>query len=561
MAPLDSLCESGRGEADLVGALLVRPDAINEVQGLVSESDFLQPDLRTIFGALLRAGSNDSENFLVAVADVLKEGGQLSAIGGTRFLAELAVLGDGAFPYREHLARSVARGAQKRRIATTMSNLAQEAASIDPGDSGLEVFISNARRDLDEVLFSSPEGNATRKRRANLTCLGDVQPQTVQWLWPHRIALGKLTVIMGDPGIGKSLITMDMAARVSVGAAWPDGRAGLEHTADVILISAEDDPADTIRPRLDEAGGDPARVHILRGVFEGGANNAERSFTLEDLPVLDKALLAYPSSRLVVIDPVSAYMGSKNSHSDAEVRGLLAPLAALAATHNVAVVIVMHPNKDIKKAALHRASGSLAFIAQARTAWIVARDPDQPERSFLVPGKSNIGPLGTGLAFSIQQSEGCTHPLVVWEKDPIHVQADDVLSTEARHRVRPDRDEASEFLVEFLADGPRTVAEIRENAEARMIKEHTLRRARKGLGIVFGKEGFQGEGTWALPGKQITPESSTAEMGTLDLRGHHWRDKAQTTIESDETRASAHQPLKRAHVREAGRDSRKEAAS
>jgi len=179
-----------------------------------------------------------------------------------------------------------------------------------------------------------------------LTCLADVEPAEIKWLWPRRVPLGRITLLVGMPGEGKSFLTIYMAARVSTGSPWPDGAAC--PNGSVILVSAEDDPADTIRPRLDAHYADVRRVHLLAMVRQIGDNgeSGEAMFTLADLPALEAALKRHPDCKLVVVDPIGSFLGRQtDAHRDNEVRGVLAPVAQLAAKYGVAVLVVAHRRK------------------------------------------------------------------------------------------------------------------------------------------------------------------------------------------------------------------------
>jgi RecA-family ATPase len=157
-----------------------------------------------------------------------------------------------------------------------------------------------------------------------LVRLADVRPEPVTWLWPGRVAAGKLALLVGDPGLGKSWISLDVDARLSAGLPWPDG--GSPSAGSVLLLSAEDGVADTIRPRLDTLGADVTQVHHLAVLRTG---ERDRAVQLTDVAALELAIHRI-HARLLIIDPISAYLGSTDSHRDAEVRGLIAPLPALA---------------------------------------------------------------------------------------------------------------------------------------------------------------------------------------------------------------------------------------
>jgi RecA-family ATPase len=159
------------------------------------------------------------------------------------------------------------------------------------------------------------------------TLLSEVEPEQVEWLWPGRLPLGKLAVLDGDPGLGKSVVTLDVAARLSVGLELPDGQPC--EPAGVVLLSAEDGLRDTIRPRLDAAGADSERIFALSTVVE--AKGGERMISLtKDLTVIERAIERVEAG-LVVVDPLTAFLSEKtDSHKDQDVRRALAPLAALA---------------------------------------------------------------------------------------------------------------------------------------------------------------------------------------------------------------------------------------
>ena len=170
-----------------------------------------------------------------------------------------------------------------------------------------------------------------------------IEPEAISWLWPQRIARGKITLIAGLPGLGKSQVTTDMSAITSSGGTWPTGEAS--DACDVPVLSAEDDPADTIRPRLRPVA-QPNPVHIIEAVrYDRG----EKLFNLEDdVEALANYLVTHPGTKLVIVDPIDAYLGRTDSHKNAEVRRVLAPLAKLAADHDVAFLGVTHLSKSLK---------------------------------------------------------------------------------------------------------------------------------------------------------------------------------------------------------------------
>ncbi|MCC6228375.1 MAG: AAA family ATPase [Phycisphaerales bacterium] len=332
--------------------------------------------------------------------------------------------------------------------------------------------------------------------------LSDVRPEPVSWLWPGRIALGKLTLIAGDPGLGKSFLTLDMAARVSMGRAWPDAPGVATTPGGVVLLNAEDGVADTIRPRLEAAGADLGRIVALAAIRSLGVNGREsaRMFDLSrDLTRLEETIGSEDGCRLVVIDPVTAYLGGVDSHKNAEVRGLLAQLSAIAERHRVAVVAVTHLNKSGGGPAIYRAMGSLAFAAAARAAWAVSKDKDDPRRRLLLPIKNNIAPDTGGLAYRIESLgvDGC--PVVAWEPDPVNVNADDALASDrAEGGGRTERDDAADWLRDYLGNGSKLARDVLIESKAAGFSKRTIDRAKPAAGVRTRKEAFGGGWVWEL---------------------------------------------------------------
>ena len=256
-----------------------------------------------------------------------------------------------------------------RALATRQPVLTSEALAA-----------SRARWDPPDAAPHSPESHANTEHVGSLTtrCLLDIEAKPVCWLWPGRIARGKLTIIAGEPGLGKSQITASIAAVVTRGGRWPVEGQQCE-PGHVLFLSAEDDPADTLRSRLEAAGADLNRVHIVDGVtagYTGDGSRTNRTFSLQaDVQALGLKLAELGDVAVVVIDPITAYMGDTDSHKNADVRGLLAPLSELAARYDTAIIAISHLTKAVGAKALMRVTGSLAFVAAARAAYLVTNDP------------------------------------------------------------------------------------------------------------------------------------------------------------------------------------------
>ena len=318
------------------------------------------------------------------------------------------------------------------------------------------------------------------------------------------LRLGKLTLIVSDPGEGKSFMLLDLASRISTGALWPDG-SGRAPQGSVVLLGAEDDLADTVVPRLNAAGADLAKIVALKAVRNRDEQGEyERQLDLQrDLDVIEQAIDATPGCRMLGVDPVNSYMGETDTHKNAEVRAVLAPLSELAAKHHVAVVAVHHFRKG-EGSAKHRVTGSLAFIAAARAAWTIAPDKTDPSgrRKLFLCCKNNLGPDQSGLAFELTARHSGSVPCIEWLPGPVNVSVDEALSQGKGSR-GPDPDEreaAEEFLRDALADGPRTSRDVEAEAlEAHMLAKRTLARARKKLGVEAFRETPTGPWMMRLP--------------------------------------------------------------
>ncbi|HST04132.1 MAG TPA: AAA family ATPase [Chloroflexia bacterium] len=336
-----------------------------------------------------------------------------------------------------------------------------------------------------------------------LVCLADVVPEQVRWLWPGRIPLGKLTILDGDPGLGKSVMTTDLAARVSNGWAMPDGTLGdLQEPAGVILLSLEDGLADTIRPRLDAAGADVRRIAAREKVVELCADGT-RTMRIPDLSDIYQIEcdIARHSAKLAVIDPVMAYLpADTKSYTDHDVRRVLTPLAEMAERTGCAVLVLRHLNKATGGNPLYRGGGSIGFIGAARAGLLVGKDPDDStgERRVLVVNKSNLGRDPGALAFHIEAGDN-GHAIIVWDGPTGHTATS--LLTASSPEDQSVLAEGIAFLEDLLHDGPCRASEVKKHAKDAGISDRTLNAGKQKLGIKPQKRGAITDGywEWALP--------------------------------------------------------------
>lgn len=330
---------------------------------------------------------------------------------------------------------------------------------------------------------------------ASFVILSTVERQTVPWLWQGKIPLSRPTVLDGDPDTGKSTIAFDIAARVTTGRPMPFEDAPLIPAGGIVILSAEDDAADTIRPRIEAAGGDSRRVAV---------------FKLENLPDLDddglarieEAILAV-NAKLVIVDPLMAFIPDKrDTHRDHQIRRAMRPLFALSARTGAAILVLRHLNKSEGSNAKYRGGGSIGITGAVRSGMLAAPDPDDPNRRVLARVKCNLAPWWPSLQYELAPADGCA--VVRWIGESPH-RADDLLASPGQ-RQRPI-DDAVDFLETELARGPRPETEIRAKASLAGITKRTLDRAKKELGVESKKRGM-GAWYWHLPGTQ---ERASAE--------------------------------------------------
>jgi hypothetical protein len=235
------------------------------------------------------------------------------------------------------------------------------------------------------------------------TLLSDIKSKQLHWLWEKRIPRGKLTTLDGDPGLGKSLLTLDLAARITTGRPMPDGTPGVQGS--VILIAPEDSAADTIKPRIEAAGGDPSHIRLLNFVEHRNPRTGETSpssFTLsEDFIPLIHTIYRTPPT-LVIIDPLVAVLGSGiSAFNEQKIRKTFSYLATLARNTRCAFLIVRHLNKGRSENALYQGGGSIGIIATVRAGLLVIQHPSDEKQRLLVSIKNNYSEKASNLTYQV----------------------------------------------------------------------------------------------------------------------------------------------------------------
>ena len=326
----------------------------------------------------------------------------------------------------------------------------------------------------------------------------EMEPEIITWLWPERVALKKLTLVVGDPESGKSLFTTWMAARVSSGTPWPD--LCTPPSGGVLILQNEDGAADTVLPRLIQYSADRSKVAILRGAGIRTADNQERMFSLlQDVDKLKKEIQRRGDVKMVIMDPIQSYFGGAlsgkvNTNADAHMRAILGPLKAMAEETGVAVVGVTHLNKASQMDMTYRIGGSIAIMAIARSVWLIKWDRDPDGMRYFQSMKSNKKAGIPGLAFKINKDNGD-----VTFHDAVVPSAADLLSPTFNE---PGAAEAQRWLREQLAAGPKNSRDLFDAGGQEGFSQGMLHRAKKPLGVKVQRIGGPGRGAghweWSL---------------------------------------------------------------
>jgi hypothetical protein len=349
----------------------------------------------------------------------------------------------------------------------------------------------------------SINGERTRSSSTDLIkrrCLADIKPEEVDFLWHPYIPKGKLTLIEGDPGVGKSWLTCALATATAAGSGplgWKEDTRGK-----VLMLSVEDGLADTIRPRLDSMGADVTHIEALEGplVFNDAGLLRLEAEIIEVKPTL------------VIIDPLVAYLGAGvDLHKANETRAVMARLSIIAEKYNCAIIAVRHITKGGRDKAIYRGIGSIDFTAACRSVLLVGNDPDDPKRRAMVQIKCNLAPMGGAVGYEIREGQ------FFWTGES-SLTAERILASAIDEGRGSSRKSAEEFLREILADGPVPSKEIEKEAKGAGISQSTLTRAKEALGIRARKEGQPGSKdqpwVWEMPGAaEGSHEGSQKENG------------------------------------------------
>lgn len=350
---------------------------------------------------------------------------------------------------------------------------------------------------------TSAPARRTERRPLEVVKMADVNPESIDWLWAGRIPRGCLTVLDGDPGLGKSTLVCELAASLTCGRLLPGQQQSVR--AGVLIVNAEDSIAATIRTRLDAAGADVEQVWAVR--------RPDLQIP-DDLPEIEAAANDHRAG-LIVLDPFMAYLSERtNSFKDQQVRRALAPLQHMAERLGVAVLVVRHMNKATGGPALYRGGGSIGIIGAARSGLLLARDPDDPERRILAAIKNNLARSPRALRFRLVSVGEVARIEWLGECD---WEADRLVGPPESEESRTALDSACEFLRQALADGPQPQANLIDRAAKESIRPGTLKRAKQKLGVISQKSaGERGRWEWELPPSAENRAESPSPAAPVD---------------------------------------------
>src|SRR5262245_33216857 len=407
------------------------------------------------------------------------------------------------------------------RLGATIEEISTALAAINTARCTPPLSDREVQRIAQSVGRYAPEDLAELAASYAVVTLDDVVPEVVGWIDPGRLALKKIVLGDGDPGLGKTTVLLDYGARITRGWPMPGGAQGdLDGPAGVVVLTAEDGLADTVVPRLAAAGADLTRVVALTGVPD--RDGTLRPPTIGDLGALDYAI-GKVAAKLVIIDPLMAFLPpGVNPYHDHEIRRALAPLAALAERTGVCIVCVRHLTKSGGANPLYRGGGSIGIIGAARSGLLTAVDPDDPTGTtrILAVTKANLSALAPSLKYRLGVNDAGV-VRVEWLGTSPRSAAD--LLAAADPSARTARDDAIDFLRAALAKGAGAARDLRREAEDQDITEITLRRARTKLGVQTERTGF-GPGsvvTWRLPAAGVSTIGDQGDQVWADSIGDH----------------------------------------
>jgi putative DNA primase/helicase len=449
----------------------------------------------------------------VAVCGVGGAGSWLPSYSDQLANLDVVVIADSDDPGRQH-ARAVVHALDGKAASTALCEPSYGKDVTDQLNAGYGI----------ETLIPLPVDETLGIHRAD-----QIQEREIEWLWPGYFPSGKMVIIEGDPGDGKSVMSCDLAARFSTGARLPDGSRCTDGPIDIVMVSAEDDPNDTIKPRLRVAGADLTKIHLItEGSIPGSPFDLGR-----DVGALEHFVRRH-NVKIVFIDPLMAFMpAGVNTNSDHEVRRALHPLIRMSFRTGCTLVVIRHLTKGRTKA-ITAGGGSIAFIGAARVGFLVGPHPDDEAKRVFSCVKINVGEKPPTLGYVVKADRfNPKLPRVTWDDSPLSVSAQEILDHEDDSgEGKGAKDDARAWLEAELLDAPsgRAWKEIVGAGRVDGHSEATLRRVRNGVARAERNpptiDGWQRVGTYwyhrdapAVPTTKQQDDEPPAQPVTLGPTG------------------------------------------
>ncbi len=320
----------------------------------------------------------------------------------------------------------------------------------------------------------------------------DLKPERIDWLWPNKIPVGATTLLVGDPGAGKSTLSLYVAAQVSAGRSFPNCKEPTKQGT-TLIITAEDSHSATVLPRLMATDANLSKIERTVCIkttqvrADGTEASAEESFgqdLMERLVLLEERIKAIPDFRLLIIDTIPSYLGAKNLSAIVDVRAFMDSLAALACKYHFSVLGITHFNKNQDVPAQYRIIGSIGQTGAVRAVWGIVKDANDAARRIVASGKLNLTGDTTGVAFRFEERQinidgkPTSISRCNFEPGVIREVLDDLLVPDSGRKASPKKNEAATWLQEYLVGGKEyDASEVIATAEQNGINEKTLRRA------------------------------------------------------------------------------------
>lgn len=407
-------------ERHLLGKLFRFPEHIVDAMEILEPADFFEERHQVTFDAFCRITARDEIITPALVDEELRRMGKLRLVEQV-YIHELE-RGLSPFDDVQSLAGVVLENSLSRQEEEACALLMQHKTTGALTIARLEML--QQRR---------VNGSRSFHQESPGVLIESVERQDVSWLWHRRIARGKVTILDGDPGVGKGLLTLDIAARRSRGARLPHDPRPSGSPGNVVLFTPEDDVADTIRPRLEAAGADLHRIRFLSTIeemdYETRLFEPHLLSIPRDINVFEDTILR-DGADLLIIDPITAVLDAGvKTNNDAEVRGALMPLSLMAARTGCGVLIVRHLNKSGGDNAIYRGGGSIAFTGLARIGLLLTPHPDGDAKRVLAPVKSNVGRPGEALSFALVSEPVDAIPHLEWDEEACEYDTHTLLTT------------------------------------------------------------------------------------------------------------------------------------